>query len=211
MDPIFATHIKKLQPQLNLLLKMLPVTPEKLPFKMPLKGVYLFSKGKRHLYVGRSNNIRKRIGRHCRPVPQTVWRLSLSTLRERLPGIFRLHTRRVKGRVKRLWKIQHSLRPLLQLSSHSQNEPEIRWGNKTDTSGTSRNICGCGSQNTVQWFRQSLTLPTIVSCDGFQLRLNSDVRIDKDKKKALWQDYSINSNLHYVILGLRCGIVNGQK
>lgn len=30
-------------------------------------GVYLFTEAGRHLYVGRSNVLRKRYGRHCRP------------------------------------------------------------------------------------------------------------------------------------------------
>lgn len=46
---------------------MTPVTSATLPAKMPQKGVYLFSDGDNHLYVGRSNNIRQRIGRHSRP------------------------------------------------------------------------------------------------------------------------------------------------
>lgn len=46
---------------------MSPVTPTALPGKMPLAGVYLLSEVGRHLYVGRSNHIRRRIGRHCRP------------------------------------------------------------------------------------------------------------------------------------------------
>ena len=35
--------------------------------KMFRKGVYLLSEGEKHLYVGRSNDIKKRIGRHSRP------------------------------------------------------------------------------------------------------------------------------------------------
>ncbi|HZQ94706.1 MAG TPA: GIY-YIG nuclease family protein [Candidatus Sulfotelmatobacter sp.] len=34
---------------------------------MPTSGVYLFTEKGRHLYVGRSNVLRKRYGRHCRP------------------------------------------------------------------------------------------------------------------------------------------------
>jgi hypothetical protein len=34
---------------------------------MPERGVYLLSEGEHNLYVGRSNNIRKRIARHCKP------------------------------------------------------------------------------------------------------------------------------------------------
>jgi hypothetical protein len=34
---------------------------------MPSSGVYLFTEAGRHLYVGRSNSLRARYGRHCRP------------------------------------------------------------------------------------------------------------------------------------------------
>ena len=34
---------------------------------MPVSGVYLFSEGDRHHYVGRSNRLRKRYFLHCRP------------------------------------------------------------------------------------------------------------------------------------------------
>jgi hypothetical protein len=35
--------------------------------EMPSSGVYLFTESGRHLYVGRSNDLRGRYGRHCRP------------------------------------------------------------------------------------------------------------------------------------------------
>jgi hypothetical protein len=34
---------------------------------MPQSGVYLFTETGRYLYVGRSNGLRNRYGRHCRP------------------------------------------------------------------------------------------------------------------------------------------------
>jgi hypothetical protein len=34
---------------------------------MPDRGIYLFSEGDRHLYVGRTNRIRQRLAGHCRP------------------------------------------------------------------------------------------------------------------------------------------------
>jgi len=67
MDSKFVAHVEALEPQLNRLLEMPPVKPERLPSKMPLKGVYMLSEGKFHLYVGRSNRIRGRIGNHSRP------------------------------------------------------------------------------------------------------------------------------------------------
>lgn len=67
MDANFASHVEALRPQLVRLLAMQPVTPESLPSKMFKRGVYLLSDGEQHLYVGRSNDIKKRIGRHSRP------------------------------------------------------------------------------------------------------------------------------------------------
>jgi hypothetical protein len=53
--------------QLEHLLAMKPVPYGLFPRDMPRSGVYLFSEKGRHLYVGRSNTLRKRHGRHCRP------------------------------------------------------------------------------------------------------------------------------------------------
>ena len=46
---------------------MSPCKAGKLPKGMPKQGVYLFTEGGIHLYVGRSNKIRARYGRHCNP------------------------------------------------------------------------------------------------------------------------------------------------
>lgn len=67
MDRKFLAHVKALKPKLKALLAMKPVTPLSMPAMVPRAGVYLLSEGKRHLYVGRSNFIRRRIGRHSKP------------------------------------------------------------------------------------------------------------------------------------------------
>jgi len=36
-----------------------------LPKNVPISGIYLFSEGKKHLYVGRSRKIRRRLNYHC--------------------------------------------------------------------------------------------------------------------------------------------------
>ena len=66
MHPKFAAVVKSLEPKFRLLMRMKPVRYGALPKEMPLCGIYLFSDGKKHLYVGRSRSIRKRLGRHCR-------------------------------------------------------------------------------------------------------------------------------------------------
>jgi len=66
----FVAIVELLEPAYQRLLNMQPVTAASLPRGMPVRGIYLFSDGANHLYVGRSNNIRKRIGLHCRPSSQ---------------------------------------------------------------------------------------------------------------------------------------------
>src|SRR3954447_10430476 len=67
MDPRFATLVEKLAPKLERLLAMGPLAYGALPRDMPKSGIYLFTENGRHLYVGRSNVLRGRHGRHCRP------------------------------------------------------------------------------------------------------------------------------------------------
>jgi len=67
MHPNFATHAQSLDASLQRLLAMPPAKPDRLPPDVPRAGVYLISEGKRHIYVGRSNNLRRRMQRHGRP------------------------------------------------------------------------------------------------------------------------------------------------
>jgi hypothetical protein len=66
MDARFATMVEMLAPKLDRLLAMSPLTYGALTRDMPKSGVYLFTETGRHLYVGRSNSLRGRYGRHCR-------------------------------------------------------------------------------------------------------------------------------------------------
>ena len=56
-----------MEPSFKALLEVVPARSSCLPSDIPLRGIYLFSDGDRHLYVGRSNRIRKRLQDHCRP------------------------------------------------------------------------------------------------------------------------------------------------
>jgi excinuclease UvrABC nuclease subunit len=47
-------------------MEMEPVRAEKLPQSIPKRGIYLFSDGEIHLYVGRTNNLKRRLQNHCR-------------------------------------------------------------------------------------------------------------------------------------------------
>jgi hypothetical protein len=67
MDPKFGTLVEALAPKLEKLLNMAPLGYGTLPGTMPKSGVYLFTENGQHLYVGRSNVLRSRHGRHCRP------------------------------------------------------------------------------------------------------------------------------------------------
>lgn len=67
MNPTFARHVESLHPKFEALLACQPYTYDSLPRRMPMAGIYLFSSESVHLYVGRSNEIRSRLGRHCLP------------------------------------------------------------------------------------------------------------------------------------------------
>jgi hypothetical protein len=67
VNPKFAALVETLAPKLDRLLAMQPLACGALPPDMPRSGVYLFTEAGRHLYVGRSNVLRGRYGRHCRP------------------------------------------------------------------------------------------------------------------------------------------------
>jgi hypothetical protein len=67
MDARFADAVRQLHPCFERLLAMPPCKEGALPKSMPERGVYLFSEGDNHLYVGRSNRLRRRYGDHCNP------------------------------------------------------------------------------------------------------------------------------------------------
>lgn len=67
MNEVFQTHVDAMEPALKTLLEMVPISGSHLPRDIPLRGIYLFSDGDQHLYVGRSNRIRQRLQSHCRP------------------------------------------------------------------------------------------------------------------------------------------------
>jgi hypothetical protein len=67
MHPTFAKLLEGLHPKCEQLVAMPPCRDGGLPKVMPKQGVYLFSEGGFHMYVGRSNKIRSRYGRHCNP------------------------------------------------------------------------------------------------------------------------------------------------
>lgn len=66
MNEQFRQHTESLHPSFEALLKSVPFQFASLPKTLPKAGVYLFSDGERHLYVGRTNSIRKRLQQHCR-------------------------------------------------------------------------------------------------------------------------------------------------
>ena len=67
MNEIFRQHIESLEPSFQRLIQMVPVTVATLPMDAPMSGIYLFTEDEQHLYVGRTNTIRKRLQNHCRP------------------------------------------------------------------------------------------------------------------------------------------------
>lgn len=67
MNELFRQCIESLEPSFQKLIEMAPVTVANLPMDTPTSGIYLFSDADQHLYVGRTNTIRRRLQNHCRP------------------------------------------------------------------------------------------------------------------------------------------------
>jgi hypothetical protein len=67
VHPSFKEFVDQLEPKFRALMALPPVRYGTLPREMPERGIYLFSDGDRHLYVGRTNRIRRRLAGHCRP------------------------------------------------------------------------------------------------------------------------------------------------
>ncbi|MFQ6609523.1 MAG: GIY-YIG nuclease family protein [Fidelibacterota bacterium] len=67
MNELFRQYIDSLELSFQRLIQMVPVTVANLPMDTPASGIYLFSDAVQHLYVGRTNTIRKRLQNHCRP------------------------------------------------------------------------------------------------------------------------------------------------
>ncbi len=65
MDPEFAKLSESLMPLYEALRTMSPVN--NIPRIQKIRGVYLFTERDEHLYVGRSNNIRRRSKVHFSP------------------------------------------------------------------------------------------------------------------------------------------------
>lgn len=67
IDPTFRQIVSQLPLRHATLLACKKLQFGGLPTDMPKSGVYLFSEGETHLYVGRSNRLRDRYFLHCRP------------------------------------------------------------------------------------------------------------------------------------------------
>jgi len=65
VDERFRELAESLAPKFERLLAQVPVKYQALPRNLPQRGIYLFSEGPAHLYVGRSNNLRQRLRDHC--------------------------------------------------------------------------------------------------------------------------------------------------
>jgi hypothetical protein len=69
MNEVFARHVEALHPKFEQLVNAAAFKFAELADQtaLPTRGIYLFSENGRDLYVGRSNDIRKRLRLHCLP------------------------------------------------------------------------------------------------------------------------------------------------
>lgn len=66
MHSNFTAFVEQLHPKFEALVSSTPSKLANLPKDIPERGIYLLSEAEEHLYVGRSNNIRKRLKLHSR-------------------------------------------------------------------------------------------------------------------------------------------------
>jgi len=64
MHADFAELMREVHARFQTLISMDPVSRSDIPRNRRVKAVYLFSEGDRHLYAGRTNNLRQRLGNH---------------------------------------------------------------------------------------------------------------------------------------------------
>lgn len=88
MHPLFTQVIESLHPTYEKLINMQPVSNGMFPKNVPRKGVYLFTENGKHLYAGRTDNLKNRYGGHTRP----------SSGHNSAPFAFKL-TRKITGRI----------------------------------------------------------------------------------------------------------------
>lgn len=65
MNPKFKQFVETLEPKFQQLIAMSPIKYGNLPDDLPKRAIYLFSERGKHLYVGRTNNLRNRLRGHC--------------------------------------------------------------------------------------------------------------------------------------------------
>lgn len=70
MHESFREYVEALHPSYERLLQVAPVKIKDLPRDAPGQCIYLFSEGSRHLYVGRTKNLRQRLRQHSIPGSQ---------------------------------------------------------------------------------------------------------------------------------------------
>jgi hypothetical protein len=100
MNEIFRRHVEQLHERFEALMQMEPVTLVSLPRTVPRSGIYLFSEGSHHLYVGRSKRLRDRLRYHCGSAEDAPFAFKLA----------REHT----GHVKASYRVEGSRTKLLE-------------------------------------------------------------------------------------------------
>lgn len=70
MNDVFKQFVESLQPSFERLIDMKPVTAAAIPAHAPGSCIYLFSEEGRHLYAGRTRNLRQRMRQHSLPGSQ---------------------------------------------------------------------------------------------------------------------------------------------
>lgn len=103
----FSDLVENLEEKFQQLISMPPVTCASLPKSIPRAGIYLFSEAEKHLYVGRTNNLRARLNAHSSPAASYRSAAFAFLLSRQATGFLKATYKKGEGSREELMKLPH--------------------------------------------------------------------------------------------------------
>lgn len=150
MDQRFREHVDALRPLLEKLRKMKAVkVSNRRAGDVPDRGIYLLSEGRKYLYVGRSNDIHQRLARLPRRFTSQRRIIGVLACAGSI-GLSAWRARRIDG------STQVSICLQTRQDTHPEHGGSLRRGERSDQTGSSRNLRRGHAPRALQRLRQSL-------------------------------------------------------
>ena len=130
MNLRFSAYVAVLPERLDTLLACSPLAPSSLPRGFSGAGVYLFSEAGRHLYVGRSDDLRCRIQTHVRPSSKRGQAAFAYRLAREIAGITEVSYKKL--RPEEDWSLLEPFRSAFPASKERIRKMELRVVSEAD-------------------------------------------------------------------------------